>query len=86
MRDFSDVMCLVMDPGIAFDDLCDDIRDLCKFASEDVFTMKWIDEEGILFYFHVCLILNPFKSHFSQLLHGNMDCLTLLNLMVKKRE
>lgn len=43
-------MCLVMDPAIAFDDLCDDIRDLCKFASEDVFTMKWIDEEGILFY------------------------------------
>lgn len=61
MRDFSDVMCLVMDPGIAFDDLCDDIRDLCKFASEDVFTMKWIDEEGILFYFHVCLILIALK-------------------------
>ena len=54
-------MCLVMDPAIAFDDLCDDIRDLCKFASEDVFTMKWIDEEGILFYLHVCLILIVLK-------------------------
>jgi len=39
-------MCLVMDPNIAFDDLCDDLRDLCKFNSDDPFTMKWIDEEG----------------------------------------
>lgn len=45
-----DVMCLVMDPNIAFDDLCDDLRDLCKFNSEDPFTMKWIDEEGFLFF------------------------------------
>lgn len=41
-----DVMCLVMDPNIAFDDLCDDIRELCKFESDDIFTLKWIDEEG----------------------------------------
>jgi len=41
-----DVMCLVMDQGIGFDDLCDDIRDLCKFESDEIFTMKWIDEEG----------------------------------------
>lgn len=39
-------MCLVMDPNIGFDDLCDDLRDLCKFNSEDPITMKWIDEEG----------------------------------------
>ena len=44
-----DVMCLVMDPNIAFDDLCDDLRDLCKFNSDDPFTMKWIDEEGNMF-------------------------------------
>lgn len=41
-----DVMCLVMDPNIAFDDLCDDLRDLCKFNGDEAFTMKWIDEEG----------------------------------------
>lgn len=42
----SDVMCLVMDPNIGIDDLCDDLRDLCKFSSDEPFTMKWIDEEG----------------------------------------
>lgn len=39
-------MCLVMDPNIGIDDLCDDLRDLCKFSSDEPFTMKWIDEEG----------------------------------------
>lgn len=43
---YRDVMCLIMDPNIAFDDLCDDIRELCKFESDDIFTLKWIDEEG----------------------------------------
>ena len=40
-------MCLVMEPSITFEDLCDDITELCKFGSDDIFTMKWIDEEGL---------------------------------------
>ena len=40
-------MCLVMETGIRFDDLSDDIRELCKFQNDEVFTMKWIDEEGL---------------------------------------
>ncbi|XP_065679707.1 protein kinase C iota type isoform X1 [Hydra vulgaris] len=41
-----DVMCLSMETEIKFDDLSDDIRELCKFQNDEVFTMKWIDEEG----------------------------------------
>ena len=41
-----DVMCLRMDGSLGFDDLSDDLRELCKFDSDDMFTMKWIDEEG----------------------------------------
>ena len=54
-------MCLVMDPNIAFDDLCDDLRDLCKFNGEDPFTMKWIDEEGLLFGFYFKRNVNQFS-------------------------
>lgn len=41
-----DVMCLRMDQSLGFDDLTDDLRDLCKFSDNEKFTMKWIDEEG----------------------------------------
>ena len=31
---------------ITFDQLCDEMRDICKFSSDQLFTMKWIDDEG----------------------------------------
>ncbi|XP_068137100.1 protein kinase C iota type isoform X3 [Hyperolius riggenbachi] len=34
------------DPSITFDGLCNEVRDMCSFDDEQLFTMKWIDEEG----------------------------------------
>lgn len=33
---------------ITLEQLCQEMRDICRFASEQVFTMKWVDEEGNL--------------------------------------
>lgn len=40
------VRCLQIDEDLDYDDLCDDLRELIKFKSEEAFTLKWIDEEG----------------------------------------
>uniref|UniRef100_A0A452U4L5 protein kinase C n=1 Tax=Ursus maritimus TaxID=29073 RepID=A0A452U4L5_URSMA len=34
------------EPSISFEGLCSEVRDMCSFDNEQLFTMKWIDEEG----------------------------------------
>lgn len=34
------------EPSISFEGLCNEVRDMCSFDDEQLFTMKWIDEEG----------------------------------------
>uniref|UniRef100_A0A8D2D1U3 protein kinase C n=1 Tax=Sciurus vulgaris TaxID=55149 RepID=A0A8D2D1U3_SCIVU len=34
------------EPSISFEGLCNEVRDMCSFDNEQLFTMKWIDEEG----------------------------------------
>ncbi|XP_053315885.1 protein kinase C iota type [Spea bombifrons] len=41
-----DIMITHFDPTITFDGLCNEVRDMCAFDNEQLFTMKWIDEEG----------------------------------------
>ncbi|CAN7985658.1 unnamed protein product [Ixodes hexagonus] len=42
----SEVMVMYIDPAIALEKLCKEMRDICKFNEEQPFTMKWVDEEG----------------------------------------
>lgn len=39
-------MVMYIDPAIALEKLCKEMRDICKFNEEQPFTMKWVDEEG----------------------------------------
>uniref|UniRef100_A0A8C5Q2W2 Protein kinase C n=1 Tax=Leptobrachium leishanense TaxID=445787 RepID=A0A8C5Q2W2_9ANUR len=41
-----DIMITHFDPSINYDGLCTEVRDMCTFDNEQLFTMKWIDEEG----------------------------------------
>ncbi|XP_078467660.1 protein kinase C iota type-like [Lampetra planeri] len=41
-----DVLITHVRPGTSFPGLCGDVREMCSFDSEQLFTMKWIDEEG----------------------------------------
>ncbi|XP_053456179.1 protein kinase C iota type [Nycticebus coucang] len=41
-----DIMITHFEPSISFEGLCSEVRDMCSFDSEQLFTMKWIDEEG----------------------------------------
>ncbi|EEC19009.1 serine/threonine protein kinase, putative, partial [Ixodes scapularis] len=43
---FSEIMVMYIDPAIALEKLCKEMRDICKFNEEQPFTMKWVDEEG----------------------------------------
>lgn len=39
-------MITYIDPHILVDQLCQEMRDICRFQQDQVFTMKWVDEEG----------------------------------------
>lgn len=39
-------MITYIDPSIAVEQLCQEMRDICRFPADQVFTMKWVDEEG----------------------------------------
>lgn len=39
-------MITYINPQIKYDELCHEMRDICHFPIEQVFTMKWVDEEG----------------------------------------
>lgn len=32
---------------ITYEELCLEMRDICKFKDSQLFTMKWVDEEGM---------------------------------------
>lgn len=42
----SEVMITYIDPNITLEQLQREMRDICHFSAEQVFTMKWVDEEG----------------------------------------
>lgn len=41
-----EIMITYIKPTIALDDLCKEMREICKFSNEQPFTMKWLDDEG----------------------------------------
>ncbi|KPP69060.1 protein kinase C iota type-like [Scleropages formosus] len=41
-----DIMITHFDPSISYDVLYSEVRDMCSMDNDQVFTMKWIDEEG----------------------------------------
>lgn len=43
---FRDIMITHFEPAITYENLCTEVRDMCCFDNEQLFTMKWIDEEG----------------------------------------
>nr|QPF70847.1 atypical protein kinase C [Locusta migratoria] len=41
-----EIMITYIDPQITVEQLCQEMRDICRFPPDQVFTMKWVDEEG----------------------------------------
>uniref|UniRef100_A0A8C1Q1Y7 Protein kinase C iota type n=1 Tax=Cyprinus carpio TaxID=7962 RepID=A0A8C1Q1Y7_CYPCA len=41
-----DIMITHFDPSISYEGLCNEVRDMCSMDNDQLFTMKWIDEEG----------------------------------------
>jgi hypothetical protein len=44
------VLITYIKPTITLDQLCEEIRDMCRFTMEQHFTVKWVDEEGMTMY------------------------------------
>ncbi|XP_065163498.1 atypical protein kinase C isoform X2 [Atheta coriaria] len=42
----SEILIIYIDQNITLDQLCAEMRQICRFGSDQVFTMKWVDEEG----------------------------------------
>uniref|UniRef100_A0A671SCN3 protein kinase C n=1 Tax=Sinocyclocheilus anshuiensis TaxID=1608454 RepID=A0A671SCN3_9TELE len=43
---FRDIMITHFDPSISYEGLCSEVRDMSSMDNDQLFTMKWIDEEG----------------------------------------
>lgn len=41
-----EIMITYIDQQITVDQLCQEMREICRFMPDQVFTMKWVDEEG----------------------------------------
>ncbi|CRK94011.1 CLUMA_CG007536, isoform A [Clunio marinus] len=41
-----EVLIFYISKNITYEELCKEIRGICRFAPDQVFTMKWIDEEN----------------------------------------
>ncbi|KAF7271829.1 protein kinase C iota type [Rhynchophorus ferrugineus] len=41
-----EVLITYIDRNITFEGLCDEIREICRFSQDQIFTVKWVDEEG----------------------------------------
>lgn len=41
-----EVMITYVDPHVSVEQLCREMREICRFSPDQVFTMKWVDEEG----------------------------------------
>nr|XP_027194861.1 protein kinase C iota type-like [Dermatophagoides pteronyssinus] len=41
-----EIMIIYIQPIITLENLCQEMREICKFDNEQNFTMKWVDEEG----------------------------------------
>ena len=52
----SDVLITNLSVDISYDGLCSEMRDICKFDSEQPFTVKWVDEEGMIHSLSACIV------------------------------
>ncbi|XP_066142309.1 atypical protein kinase C-like [Euwallacea fornicatus] len=41
-----EILIIYINCTITLDELCHEIREICRFSQEQIFTMKWVDEEG----------------------------------------
>jgi len=39
-------MITYISPDVKYEKFCQEMRDTCRFSGDQVFTMKWVDEEG----------------------------------------
>ncbi|XP_016118341.1 protein kinase C iota type-like, partial [Sinocyclocheilus grahami] len=44
-----DIMITHFDPSISYEGLCSEVRDMCSMDNDQLFTMKWIDEEESIY-------------------------------------
>lgn len=56
-----DIMITHFEPSISYEGLYGEVRDMCSMDNDQLFTMKWIDEEGtssLLFHPSVTLLFS----------------------------
>ncbi|ENN75750.1 hypothetical protein YQE_07710, partial [Dendroctonus ponderosae] len=41
-----EILIIYINCTITLEELCHEIREICRFSHEQIFTMKWVDEEG----------------------------------------
>lgn len=61
----SGIMITYINPNLTYEQLRQEMRGICRFPSDQIFTMKWVDEEGNqinLFIFKISISLNLYDS------------------------
>lgn len=68
------------EPSISFEGLYGEVRDMCSMDNDQLFTMKWIDEEGMRlssFPLHFFMSLSIFQQTQKKKAGGNLSKIQL---------
>lgn len=44
--DFREIFVIYIEPGISLERFQSEMREVCNFSETQLFTVKWVDEEG----------------------------------------
>ena len=50
------------EPSISYEALYGEVKDMCTMDNDQLFTMKWIDEEGTTPLPFLCVSLSPYRK------------------------
>lgn len=56
-----DIMITHFEPSISYEGLYGEVRDMCSMDNDQLFTMKWIDEEGTSSVLFLPFVTPPFS-------------------------
>lgn len=56
-----DIMITHFEPSISYEGLYGEVRDMCSMDNDQLFTMKWIDEEGTSSVLFLPFVTLPFS-------------------------
>lgn len=54
---YRDILITNLDASMSYDELCDEVHEMCNLQQEQPITLKWIDDEGIVLKYYSWVVV-----------------------------